>query len=63
MSAEIANVIIQMVGSLGFPIFMCIYLMNYMTKQQTELKDTIADLKTVIVELCTKIEDIKKGEN
>lgn len=57
-----ANIIIQIVSSLGFPIVMCGALFWYIVKQrethkeETEhLKDTIAENTKVLAELTTLI--------
>lgn len=41
----------QLIGSLGFPIFMCILLYNHLEKEQQAHKEEISSLRDVIVDL------------
>lgn len=42
------NEIIQLISNVGFPIFVGIYLLVYMNKQQEDMKETINELKNAI---------------
>lgn len=42
------STIMQFITSVGFPIFMCIYLVHFMESEQKEMRDIIADLKNSI---------------
>lgn len=50
------NTITNIIGSLGFPIFMCLYLMNYQQKSLDLLKGSIDNLSDMIKELRLKLE-------
>lgn len=47
--------ITSLIGSLGFPIVMCIYLVHFMETEQKEMRDTINELKLAITTLTNKI--------
>lgn len=49
------NAIMQAVGSVGFPIVCCIYLIYTMQAELKELRDTIANNTLVIQRLCDKL--------
>jgi preprotein translocase subunit YajC len=58
------NVIIQAIGSVGFPIVMSLMLFYYMTKQQEahaseskEMRDAINSLQVAITKLTDKLTD------
>ena len=40
--------IIQLISNVGFPIFVSIYMLTYMNKQQEDMKETINELKNAI---------------
>lgn len=40
--------LIQLIPNIGFPIFVSIYLLTYMNKQQEDMKETINELKNAI---------------
>lgn len=40
--------IIQIISNVGFPIFVAIYMLIYMNKQQQDMKETINELKNAI---------------
>ena len=53
---------VQLIGSLGFPIFMCILLYNHLEKEQeahkeeiSQLRECINDLKLTLVSIRTVI--------
>lgn len=59
---EILQSSVQLIGSLGFPIFMCILLYNHLEKEQQahkeeiqSLRDCINDLKLTMVSIRTAI--------
>lgn len=56
------NSIASIVGSLGFPIVMCIWIFKYLEQEQeahkeeiSSLKDVIADLKVAITSLTERL--------
>jgi hypothetical protein len=58
--------IFAMIGSLGFPIAVSVYLLVYFRKAQESLKDVInsqtivmTQLKDVITRLCDEHKDVK----
>ena len=52
--------IIQIISNVGFPIFVAIYMLIYMNKQQQDMKETINELKNAINILN---ENIKESNN
>ena len=54
--ADITNLI----GSIGFPCFMCTALMYYIYKMETKTQELLSNLNTVIVELKGVIENDKE---
>lgn len=54
--ADAANLI----GSIGFPCFMCLYLMYYIYKIESKTQELLSDLNIVIVELKGVIENGKE---
>lgn len=48
---EIFEAVIGAVGSLGFPIVMCVLMFDYMKKSSKELTDSVATLTGVVNEL------------
>ena len=53
------NSIMQAVGSVGFPIVCCIYLIGTMQQELKELRETISNNTLVIQKLCDKIGGIE----
>ena len=51
--ADVTNLI----GSIGFPCFMCTALMYYIYKMETKTQELLSNLNTVIVELKGVIEN------
>ncbi len=49
--------IISTIGSLGFPIVMCIILVKYMQEQMTEMREAINELKSAILVLTERFKD------
>lgn len=49
--------IISTIGSLGFPIVMCIILVKYMQEQMTEMREAINELKGAILVLTERLKD------
>ena len=39
------NTITQFITAVGFPIFMCVYLVHFMETEQKEMREIIAELK------------------
>lgn len=63
---ELATVI-ELIGSIGFPIVMCLILLNYMQKQNEkhdkevhELSETINNNTKILAELTTLIKTLIK---
>lgn len=54
--AGVANLI----GSIGFPCFMCLSLMYYIYKMETKTQELLSSLNTVVVELKGVIEHDKE---
>lgn len=62
MDATTVNMIASLIGSLGFPIFACVYMM-YLNQKQTEahaqevekITEAITELKIAINNLISKI--------
>lgn len=61
---EFLSAAMQLVGSLGFPIVMCILLYNHLSKEQeahkeeiSQLRECINDLKLTLVSIRTAIGD------
>lgn len=59
--------IIELIGSIGFPIVMCLILLNYMQKQNEkhdkevhELSETINNNTKILAELSTLIKTLIK---
>lgn len=57
---EYVSVIMQLIGSLGFPIVMCILLYNHLGKEQdahkeeiSQLRECLNDLKLTLVSIRT----------
>lgn len=50
-----ANAITQLIGSVGFPIFMSIYLIRFMETEQREMRQTIEALRTSIDKLIDRL--------
>jgi len=47
--------ITQAISSLGFPIFISIYLIHYMEEEQKGMKETIEDLREAITILTERL--------
>lgn len=48
---DLMTTIMQVVGSLGFPIVMCILLYNHLNEEQKAHKEEISKLSDVITDL------------
>ena len=53
--ADVTNLI----GSIGFPCFMCVSLMYYIYKMESKTQEILSNLNTVIIELKGVIENGK----
>lgn len=51
------NTFMSLVGSVGFPIVLCFYLIRFMETEQKEMRETINELKIAITKLTAKIEE------
>lgn len=47
--------ITQAISSLGFPIFVSLYLIHYMEEEQRSMKETIEDLREAITILTERL--------
>lgn len=54
--------ITNLIGSVGFPIVMSLYLIYFMQNEQKSMRDTIAELKEAIIVLTDKIASIDKED-
>lgn len=52
---EYLTEISQIIGTLGFPIAMCLLLFNYIKTEQSQTREVIEELKDTIQELSYKI--------
>lgn len=66
---EYADVIVQVISTVGFPVAMCLIMFWFLNKEQEnhktemlELKDVIARNNEVLASLKQLIEDKLKGE-
>lgn len=48
---DLLTIVMQVIGSLGFPIVMCILLYNHLKEVQKDHKDEISKLSEVINDL------------
>ena len=48
---EALEIILSAIGSLGFPIVMCILMFDYMKKSSNQLNSSVASLTGVVNEL------------
>lgn len=58
---EILQSSVQMIGSLGFPIFMCILLYNHLVKEQESHKEEIQSLRECINDLKLTLVSIRSA--
>ena len=47
--------IVSLIGSVGFPIVMCLMLFNYIKVEQSSTRELLQELKETIVQLTTTI--------
>lgn len=57
------STITSLIGSIGFPIVMCVMMFNYMKDEESKLTDAINELKNVITILTERIERIDKKDD
>lgn len=57
------STITSLIGSIGFPIVMCLMMFNYMKDEEAKLTDAINELKNVITILTERIERIDKKDD
>lgn len=55
--------ITSLIGSIGFPIVMCLMMFNYMKDEEAKLTEAINELKNVITILTERIERIDKAND
>ena len=51
--------IITLISNVGFPIFISLYLIYFMQKEQQETRSAIAELKNAIVALVEKLNNME----
>lgn len=56
------NVIAQLIGSVGFPICMSIYLIYFMQTELKEMRKSIENNTLTMQKLLDALDDSKKGE-
>ncbi|MEM3554479.1 MAG: YvrJ family protein [Candidatus Micrarchaeaceae archaeon] len=54
------NLIQQLISSLGFPIFVAVYLLWREEKKLEKLEDIIQQNTLVLQKLCEKLDEVKK---
>lgn len=52
----------QLIGSMGFPIAMCIILVFYIKSEQDTMRETLNELKMAIQSLTEEIRDLQRRE-
>lgn len=52
--------ITQMIGSVGFPIAMCLLMAFYIKGEQDTTRQTLSDLRSAILQLTEEIKDLEK---
>ena len=50
----------QIVGSVGFPIAMCLLMAVYIKGEQDTMRGVLNDLRTAIVQLTAEIKDLQE---
>lgn len=48
-----------LIGSVGFPIVMCVILFNFVSNQQKQLTDAVNELKILINKLIDRIDRLE----
>ena len=56
MNSEVANMIVTMVGSLGFPIVACVFLFRFISKTMKDMATALDNNTAVMNNLIAKIE-------
>lgn len=56
------NTIQGLISSVGFPIFVAVWMLYKSSQDSEALKDTVGELKNAITELTTLIQKKKEGE-
>ena len=59
--SDVMNVAAQLIGSIGFPIFMCILLFKHLETEQDNHKQEIQKLTDVIHELKVTLVSIRSA--
>lgn len=59
MNSEVANMIVTMVGSLGFPIVACVFLFRFISHTMKDMTTALDNNTTVMNNLIAKIEGMK----
>ena len=60
METTWVDVVIKIISSLGFPIFVAIWLLIRDWKQTSKLTESLDSLKTVIQKLCDSLDNNKQ---
>lgn len=56
------QIVQNLISSVGFPIFVAVWMLYKTSKDSTEMKDTINELKNAITEMTTLLKN-EKGDN
>ena len=57
------NAIIDLVGSLGFPVIMCFFLIDYIKDRDTKMQDSFDKMTEAFTEFKQMLIDLKGGQN
>ena len=55
------NSIAQLVGSVGFPIAMCLLMALYIKVEQDTTRQTLTELRSAIIQLTEEIKDLERA--
>lgn len=55
------NAVAQLVGSVGFPIAMCLLMAFYIKGEQDTTRQTLMELRSAIVQLTEEIKDLERA--
>lgn len=57
------QIVQNLISSVGFPIFVAVWMLYKTSKDSTEMKDTINELKNAITEMTTLLKNEKGDKN
>lgn len=55
------QVISEVISTMGFPVFVSIYLLVYMKREMQQTREVILKLESTIQKLCLLVNDVKRG--